>query len=267
MLFVSQFLQLSVNSEAAFHLCDRFILLVEFRVCSPCFAFHWFWVFFLFIYSCLFVLYYCSAASPEDMAEKGGKWYSQPKVGKSALKTPSSFLGKDNDSAKSKRGMNVQFESEDGWGKGGKGGKTANGGKSPVKKPIPPLELRVEEELPKETTCLMDCEAAQILEGIQEQMVVLSEDPKIKIPISFDKGLQHAKRGSDYASPQSVRRVLQSLKKHGVADSEMCMIANIHPESIDEVFALVPSFKGKQNKLREPLKYALDELAKLKEST
>lgn len=34
---------------------------------------------------------------------------------------------------------------EDGWGKGGKGGKFANGGKSPVKKPIPPLELRVEE--------------------------------------------------------------------------------------------------------------------------
>lgn len=29
----------------------------------------------------------------------------------------------------------------------------------------------------------MDCEAAQILEGIQEQMVALSEDPAIKIPV------------------------------------------------------------------------------------
>lgn len=83
----------------------------------------------------------------------------------------------------------------------------------------------------------MDCEAAQVLEGIQEQIVVLSEDPNIKIPMwgivyntpyyttvffpfmfdsnpsycfsSFDKGLQRAKKNSDYTSPQYVKEVLQ----------------------------------------------------------
>lgn len=191
----------------------------------------------------------------------GGKGYSQPKGGaKSALKTPlSAGLGLNNGSAKFRKGMNVQFEFED---RGGKGDKVANGGKNPVRKPIRPLQLRVEEELPENVTCLMDCEAAQVLEGIQEQMVVLSEDPTIKIPISFDKGLQHAKKGIDYTSPQSVKEALQNLKNHGVADSEICLIANIHPESADEVFSLVPSLKGKKNKLLEPLKSALGELAK-----
>ncbi|XP_017249910.1 DNA-directed RNA polymerases IV and V subunit 4 isoform X2 [Daucus carota subsp. sativus] len=156
--------------------------------------------------------------------------------------------------------MNVQFEFED---RGGKRDKAANGGKNPVKKPTPPLQLRVEQELPENVTCLMDCEAAQVLEGIQEQMVVLSEDPAIKIPASFDKGLQRAKRGNNYTSLQSVQEVLQNLKKHGVADSELCLIANIHPESADEVFSLVPSLKGKKNKLLEPLNSALDELSKI----
>ncbi|KAI8524855.1 hypothetical protein RHMOL_Rhmol13G0182000 [Rhododendron molle] len=100
-----------------------------------------------------------------------------------------------------------------------------------------------EQELPKNAKCLMDCEAADILLGIQEQMVVLSEDPTIKIPIPFDRGLQYAKNGSRYTDPESVRRVLEPLKAHGVSDSEICMIANICPESLDEVFALISSLK------------------------
>lgn len=216
------------------------------------------------------------------MGDKGGKGFSIPRARKSALKTPlSSGLGQNNGSAKSKQGVNVQFEAGLNFspryggkgdtpvnnGKGGKGDKVGNGGKSPEKKTPPPVQLRVEKDLPENVTCLTDCEAAQILEGIQEQMVVLSEDPTIKIPISFDKGLQHAKRGSDnYTSPQSVNEILQRLKNHGVADSEACMIANIYPESVDEVFSLVPSLKGKKNKLRGPLESVLGELARLRRS-
>ncbi|KAL8100000.1 hypothetical protein AgCh_032311 [Apium graveolens] len=194
--------------------------------------------------------------------KSGGKGYSQPKeAARSARKTPLS-AGLSNGLTKSGKGMKVQFEFEDRGGKV-KGDKVANGSKNPVTKPIRPLQLRVEEELPENVTCLMDCEAAQVLEGIQEQMVVLSEDPTIKIPISFDKGLQRAKKGSDYTSPKSVKEALQNLKNLGVADSEICLIANIQPESADEVFSLVPSLKGKKNKLLEPLKSALDELAKI----
>ncbi|XP_010065402.2 uncharacterized protein LOC104452609 [Eucalyptus grandis] len=68
-------------------------------------------------------------------------------------------------------------------GKGGKGDKTGRAAKSSAPKEQPPLELRVEQELPKHAKCLMDCEAAEILQGIQEQMVVLSEDPTVKIPV------------------------------------------------------------------------------------
>lgn len=38
-------------------------------------------------------------------------------------------------------------------------------------------------ELPENAKCLMDCEAEQILQGIQEQMVILSADPTIKMPV------------------------------------------------------------------------------------
>lgn len=92
-------------------------------------------------------------------------------------------------------------------------------------------------ELPKNAKCMMDCEAAQILQGIQEQMVLLSQDPTIKLPLwvthlkllfssrrilkhcsavivvfifrSYDRGLQFAKTGAHYTNPQSVRRVLE----------------------------------------------------------
>ncbi|KAK3007149.1 hypothetical protein RJ639_017229 [Escallonia herrerae] len=225
--------------------------------------------------------------------EQVGKGYSSIQGGKSSLKTTASFKGKDD---MTKRGRKVQFDYEDSldahinlslksggkggipngkgnWSKGGKGDK-ANGVKSPVTKQAAPLQLNIEQELPEDAKCLMDCEAAQILQGIQEQMIILSEDPNIKIPISFDRGLQYAKSGSEYTSPPSVRRVLEypfiiisvTLKKHGASDGEICTIANTCPESVDEVFALIPSFKGKHRTLREPLKDALSELAKLKHS-
>ncbi|KAJ8562632.1 hypothetical protein K7X08_031084 [Anisodus acutangulus] len=204
------------------------------------------------------------------MAEKGGKGFSLPKNGKSALKSPAS-KGKDDSSAKSKRGRKVQFDSEGlldtnstksngkadtpsfkgDSGKGGKGEKTGSGGKSQKAKEPGPLELRVEQELPDNTICLMDCEAADILQGIQEQMVILSEDPAIKLPVSFDRGLTYAQRNKLYDDPQAVKQILKSLKVHGVSDGELCMIANFHVESVDEVFALVPSFKTKKSKLRE----------------
>ncbi|KAG5527496.1 hypothetical protein RHGRI_028407 [Rhododendron griersonianum] len=141
------------------------------------------------------------------------------------------------------------------WGKGGKGDKVANGGKSSMPKGSSTSGQKNEQELPKNAKCLMGCEAADIVQGIQEQMVVLSEDPTIKIPIPFDRGLQYAKNGSRYTDPESVRRVLEyhftywktmllPLKAHGVSDSEICMIANICPESLDEVFALIPSLKA-----------------------
>lgn len=192
--------------------------------------------------------------------------------------------GKDDNSAKSKRGRKVQFGTEgspdvnfsspksDGkfatpFGKGGKGEKAANGGKTHVAKESQSLELRVEQELPENVKCLMDCEAAGILEGIQDQMVILSSDPTIKLPESFGSGLQYAKTGSYYTNPQSVRKVLQSLTKYGVSNSEICVIANTCPETVDEVFALVRSLEAKRSKLTGPLKDVLEELAKLKTST
>ncbi|KAI8567165.1 hypothetical protein RHMOL_Rhmol02G0099200 [Rhododendron molle] len=71
-------------------------------------------------------------------------------------------------------------------------------------------------KLPKNAKGLKDCEAADILQGIREQMI--------------------------------------------------CMIANISPESGDEVFVLAASLKDKKNKVKELLKVAFSDLAKLKQS-
>ncbi|PKI71474.1 hypothetical protein CRG98_008147 [Punica granatum] len=204
------------------------------------------------------------------MSDKGGKGSSLPPKGiKSSLKSTTSnggsFKGKEDGSTKSKKGRKVQFDSDKvspkssgkteslfskgNTGKGGKGDNTASTVKKSPSKPPPPLELKVEQELPKNAKCIMDAEALQILQGIQDQMVILSEDPSIKIPASFDRGLQYAKTtGNRYTDYQSI-----------------CVIANVGPETADEVFALVPSLKGKKEKLMEPLKGVLDELAKLKQ--
>ncbi|KAF3451910.1 hypothetical protein FNV43_RR08006 [Rhamnella rubrinervis] len=224
------------------------------------------------------------------MGEKGGKMFSlPPKEGKSSLKsTPTkeaSLKGKDDNSTKSKKTKKVQFDTEaearsnfsskyggkgdspttpkGDFGKGGKGDKTASGGKSSTKA-RQPLELKTDQELPKNAKCLMACEAAEILEGIQERMVMLSKDPTIKIPVSFDKGLQCAERGNHYTNSQSVRRTLETLTKYGVMDGEICVIANVCPETTDEVFALLPSLKGKKSILSEPLNDVLIDLAMVK---
>ncbi|CAN6546847.1 unnamed protein product [Malus baccata var. baccata] len=218
------------------------------------------------------------------MSEKGGKGFSLPKP---SLKStpPSSKDGKDDSSTKSKKGRRVQFDSEGSrepksnfsskfyrpaaasgkadWGKGGKGDTIANA----KKKEPQPLELKIEQELPKSVKCMMDCEAADILQGIQEQMVMLSKDPTIKIPVSFDKGLQYANSTSRYTHPQSGRHVLETLKKYGVKDGEICVIANVCPETTDEVFALVPSLKAKRSTLSQPLKDVLSELTRFKRAT
>ncbi|EYU27635.1 hypothetical protein ABFS83_13G138300 [Erythranthe nasuta] len=213
------------------------------------------------------------------MAEKGGKGYVPPKGGKSALKSPVS------NGDKSKKGKAVQFDSEDSFesdipksngekgsapagkgGKGGKGEKVANGTKKPTAKAPSSTEKTLVDGLPPNSVCLMDCEAAEILQGIQDQMVVLSQDPDIKLPVSFDMGLSYAKRGGNLAKPQTVKKIFEPLKKHGVSESEICLISNVGPETVDEVFALVPALKPKMSTLKGPLRIALDELAILKDA-
>ncbi|KAL9455499.1 hypothetical protein AB3S75_004844 [Citrus x aurantiifolia] len=218
----------------------------------------------------------------------GGKGGGVGGGGKTSLKSiPTSLGGKDDNSAKSKRGRKVQFNAEGlsegkftfssksdgkfettygkgGLTKGGKGDKVANGAKVSVVKEALPLELRVEQELPKNAKCLMDCEAAHILEGIQEQMALLSADPTIKIPVSFDKGLLYAKTHSHFTNPQAVKGLFQSLSEHGVTDGEICVIANICPETVEEAYAIVPSLKAKRSRLNDLLKEVLIQLAKFK---
>ncbi|XVE87602.1 hypothetical protein DITRI_Ditri19aG0001200 [Diplodiscus trichospermus] len=206
------------------------------------------------------------------MSDKGGKGFSLPTktTTKSSLKsTPASAPaparhGKDASSAKPKRARKVLFRTEgspdlefnftspksDGkatpfghWAKGGKGEKVANGENTPLERVAQSLELRVEHELPENVKCLMDCEAASILEGIHEQMVILSEDSTIKLPESFDSGLQYANTGSYYTNPQSAKGVLEALSKCGLSYSEVCAIANTCPETVNEVFALVRSLE------------------------
>ncbi|KAF2552831.1 hypothetical protein F2Q68_00036025 [Brassica cretica] len=45
---------------------------------------------------------------------------------------------------------------------------------------------------------------------------------------------------------------------------QICVIANVCPENIDEVFAFVPLIKGRKDKISDPLEEALTKLSKLK---
>ncbi|KAL6567577.1 hypothetical protein OROGR_001245 [Orobanche gracilis] len=157
------------------------------------------------------------------MADKGGKGYVPAKGGKSSLKSP---VGNGDSSGKSKKGKGkkVQFDSEDSLednalmfngkadtptSKGANGDETQKVSKKSTGKAPSPVERRLEQELPPNSLCLMDCEAAEILQSIQEQMVILSQDPDIKLSASFDKGLTYAKRSGNYAKPETVKKIFE----------------------------------------------------------
>ncbi|CAN1336764.1 DNA-directed RNA polymerases IV and V subunit 4 [Linum perenne] len=224
--------------------------------------------------------------------DKGGKGFSLPK---SSLKSTKN--GKDDSSTKPKGTRKVQFNNEGtpeqifdfsstsngksgaSADKGGKGSTKMNG-KASKSKETQPLELRIDPELLKNAKCIMDCEAAEILQGVQDQMILLSRDPTIKLPVSFDRGMMHAQANARYSNPKSVRRVLeypshdpekawrpgrrgitlqlfpvgslilQSMGRHSALNLlfyitwlQISVIANVCPESAEEVFALVPSLK------------------------
>ncbi|XP_061344374.1 DNA-directed RNA polymerases IV and V subunit 4-like [Gastrolobium bilobum] len=208
------------------------------------------------------------------MSDKGGK-------GHSLLSKGGSLKGKDDSATKSAKGRKVQFAKEGpfesginispksggkgDFSKGGKGDKVANGGKVPVSKDPPSSDPRVDQKLPENIKGLMDCEAADTLLGIQHQMVTLSRDPTFKMPVSFDKGLNYAKSTSNYKNPKSVRGILEPLADYGLTDCEICVIANLCPETVEEVFALLPSLKSRRSLNSQILKDSLSELAKLKQ--
>ncbi|KAM7270921.1 hypothetical protein ACFE04_030135 [Oxalis oulophora] len=168
--------------------------------------------------------------------------------------------------------------------KGGKGSRAAN--KVNTAAPKEPLQLKIDPELMKNAEYLLDSEAANILMRIQEQMIDLSKDSEIKLPVTFDKGLQYAKGSTQLIripvhpltfllsfllhAPPSVTTLnsnFRALKVHGVTDGEMCVLANVCPETVDEVFALIPSLKLKWHVLREPLVNVLSRLANLRKRT
>ncbi|WVZ73892.1 hypothetical protein U9M48_022149 [Paspalum notatum var. saurae] len=168
---------------------------------------------------------------------------------------------------------------------GGKGGKGSVSNAVPIKSDAE-LKLQLgssantgtEEELhtyiPQNSRMLMNCEAAELLQEIHEHMAILSEDPKIKIPDSFDKAFQYAKAGNHFSAADSVKQALDQsssltsccrpLKKCGVNDGEICMIANIGPETAEEVYALVPSLKANRSLTEGPITEVLAALANIK---
>ncbi|KAJ1417137.1 RNA polymerase Rpb2, domain 3 [Sesbania bispinosa] len=80
--------------------------------------------------------------------------------------------------------------------RGGKGDKVANGGKTTSSKDEQSSDLKL-------------VKAADTLQGIQEQMIMLSRDQAIKLPVTFDKGLQYAKSSNKFTDPKSIRRILE----------------------------------------------------------
>ncbi|KAJ3694716.1 hypothetical protein LUZ60_000093 [Juncus effusus] len=148
-----------------------------------------------------------------------------------------------------------------------KGGKSSGkaGGKggiysTPKKPPKKEADLKLKLDIPNGARVVMNCEVADILQEIQEHMVILSEDPTIKIPLSFDKAYQYSKDGKHYIDTKAVKTELESLKSCGVTDAEICMIANIGPDTTEEVYALVPSLKENKYRNEGPINNALNNL-------
>ncbi|XP_048537516.1 DNA-directed RNA polymerases IV and V subunit 4-like [Triticum urartu] len=153
--------------------------------------------------------------------------------------------------------------------KGGKAftaGKGGKGSASNAKPAMSDAELKLQLDMSPNSILLTNCEAAEMLQKIQGHMAILSEDPKIKIPESFDKAFQYAKEGNHFTSAKLVKEILEPLKDYGVNDGEICMIANIGPETIEEVYALIPSLKATRSINEGKIAEALTALANIKAS-
>lgn len=157
-------------------------------------------------------------------------------------------------------------------GEGSKGGKAFSAGKggkasaSNAKPAMSDAELKLQLDMSPNSKLLTNCEVAEMLQKIHEHMAILSEDPKIKIPESFDKAFLYAKEGNHFTSAKLVKEILGPLKDYGVNDGEICMIANIGPETIEEVYALIPSLKATRSINEGKIAEALTALAKIKAS-
>ncbi|XP_042407574.1 DNA-directed RNA polymerases IV and V subunit 4-like isoform X2 [Zingiber officinale] len=191
--------------------------------------------------------------------------------GEGFIETPlPSSKGKSSAEAKSgkKRVSFSSLKTSGDLGKSSNVGKAGGKGSLPQATPLEPLiaetQLKLELELPKGARLLMDCEAAEVLQDIHEHMTVLSQDPKIKMPESFSKAFQYSKVNDHYNNAKAVRQVLETLKLNAVTDGEICLMGNVCPENVDEVYALIPSLKGNIEKNEVALKDAIASLAKFR---
>ncbi|CAD6223525.1 unnamed protein product [Miscanthus lutarioriparius] len=89
---------------------------------------------------------------------------------------------------------------------GDKGGKGSASNTMPTKSDA---ELKLELDIPPNCRMLMNCEGAELLQEIHEHMAILSEDPEIKIPESFDKAFQYAKDGNHFTTANSAKQALE----------------------------------------------------------
>ncbi|KAG6500733.1 hypothetical protein ZIOFF_040583 [Zingiber officinale] len=200
--------------------------------------------------------------------------------GEGFIETPlPSSKGKSSAEAKSgkKRVSFSSLKTSGDLGKSSNVGKAGGKGSLPQATPLEPLiaetQLKLELELPKGARLLMDCEAAEVLQDIHEHMTVLSQDPKIKMPESFSKAFQYSKVNDHYNNAKAVRQpfsigpltqVSRTLKLNAVTDGEICLMGNVCPENVDEVYALIPSLKGNIEKNEVALKDAIASLAKFR---
>uniref|UniRef100_A0A6V7QQW7 RNA polymerase Rpb4/RPC9 core domain-containing protein n=1 Tax=Ananas comosus var. bracteatus TaxID=296719 RepID=A0A6V7QQW7_ANACO len=174
----------------------------------------------------------------EDQSQASGK-----SNGKAPKKVPLDSL---------KTGGKASNLASAGKGDSGKGGKSFNAGKVGGKGSLPHAKPPTAEVDLKLELVLMDCEAAEVLQDIHDHMTILSEDPTIKIPESFNKAFQYSKNGSQYTDAKSVRQI--------------CMIGNVCPETVEEAYGLVPSLKANRQTNEGPIREALTTLVKLKSS-
>ncbi|XP_078432089.1 uncharacterized protein LOC144703710 isoform X2 [Wolffia australiana] len=157
------------------------------------------------------------------MAEKGGKSKSNSK---SPVPDADSTGGKARDSSKptQKRGRKPSLKnlktsenlnpSPEGDSHEGRESerpeKNVGKEKSGESKILPEVELKPKAELPKNVRVLMDCEAASILEGIQDHFQMLSDDLRIKIPDSFSNALRYTQfEAQQYSDSGDVAKFLQ----------------------------------------------------------
>eukprot|EP00245_Coleochaete_scutata_P014579 TRINITY_DN6264_c0_g2_i1.p2 TRINITY_DN6264_c0_g2~~TRINITY_DN6264_c0_g2_i1.p2 ORF type:complete len:168 (-),score=34.75 TRINITY_DN6264_c0_g2_i1:490-993(-) len=124
-------------------------------------------------------------------------------------------------------------------------------------------ELKLGEEFNK-ATCLSIGEVKEILLQKKESIQSATGDESIQLNPVFEKSLDYVCRFSRYQNKEASKQVRELLNQRKLHQFEICVLANLCPDTAAEAKALVPTLARRGRFTDDEIDRMVQDLAKLR---